>query len=442
MSPEPSVILMSSEDIADEGVAYRTELEGKVLALRFGFLHKDGVSIANDSVSVDSRAADLLLDTVQGFAFGKDVEDALATWREGAANALKELTNELRDLDVRDFAYLLRFRLRGEREPFADYLEWFLGEALRGKVDETVEWDKPVFSRIDNPESYLDIEGGHPHPSNKIARLFHRLRFSMPTKRSRKRFALGDVFVNEAKDAARVVLSPDCDLVPREAGQPSAPRLLTLGGHLKELETDGAYIGELVLLGDKVMAIKWSLKDVATSSMAESGEIVVDGTAYSLLGTLRPQHARSIQAQAFADLERVGLAVAPAVYRTARVEAFIKDKGGNMTGLAQDELAKHPATLLYARGGKEKEHLLLFDRSYVRALIASLSQVDNGSLAADAKSNHTSFIQQTAEVTAPMQRDGLKIGGKGPFGSIVVMKKPKKGPQWLQFVVKIENDDA
>ena len=52
-----------------------------------------------------------------------------------------------------------------------------------------------------------------------------------------------------------MVISPDCDLVPR-GNKMAAARLLTVGGVVKGLEEDGAYAGELVWLdsskGDKM----------------------------------------------------------------------------------------------------------------------------------------------------------------------------------------------
>ena len=437
-SAKPSVVLMSSEDIKDKGGAYRAELDGAVLALRFGFLHKDGVAFSGRSLAIDSKAADLLLDTAQGFSFGKDVEQALAIWRKGAGEALDLLEHELRELDVRDFAYLLRFRLKDEGESFADYLEWFLGESLRGKVDETVEWDKPAFTRIDKPENYQAIEGGHPQPSDRIARLFHRLRISMPTRRSKKRFALGDLYINAKKDAVRVVLSPDCDLVPRQTGKASAKRLLTLGGELKPLENDDVFVGDLVMIEDETRAIKWSVKDIATSPIGKSGKLDIDGVEFSLFGTLRSQQAQNIQTLAFADLRRVGLAVAPTVYRIAPVEVVLALKSGKQQTLAPEELSKYPATLLFAREGSGKGHHVLFDRSYTRALLAALSQFDAEKLTPEGKGHYKNFLAKTAQVTGPMQREGLMIGDKGPFGTSTRKQMPDKSGGWLQFVIKMD----
>ena len=435
----PSVILMSSEDIDDRGGSYRADLEGAVLALRFGFLHKDGVSIEGKALSIDGRAADILLDTAQGFGFGKDIQLALSKWREGAEKALDDLQDELRDLDVRDFAYLLRLRLEKEGESFADYLEGFLGESLRGAVDECVEWDAGVFKRIDKPDSYQAIEGGHPEPSDRIAKLFHRLKVSMPTRRSKKRFALGDIYMSQAKDKVRVVLSPDCDLVPRPKEGPRAPRLLTLGGKLTDLRADGAFVGDLVMVGDEPKAIKWSLKDIATHPTKNPGELTVEGLPFALFGTLRPQQAQHIQAKAFADLRRVGLAVEPTVYRTVKVEAMQRSKSGKLNAVASEELAKHPATLFFAREGSNKGHHVHFHRSFVRALYASLEQVKSADLMPADKSQFQNFMENRTKVTVQMQRDGLIIGDKGPYGTSLAQEKTARDGGWLQFVVRMED---
>ena len=93
--------------------------------------------------------------------FGRTLEAALRRWKCGAETGLKELYKELGELDVKDFAYLLRFRLYEEGEPFADYLEWFLGESLRAVVDNKVQWDTEEFSRI-NDEKLTECDRRYP----------------------------------------------------------------------------------------------------------------------------------------------------------------------------------------------------------------------------------------------------------------------------------------
>lgn len=434
----PSVVLMSSEDVEAKTQEYRGQLDEMVLALRFGFLHKDGVR-GGEEPKVDDASADLLLDTVQGFEFGRGLDQSLRKWRAGAEEALDKLNKELHDLDARDFAYLLRFRLQGEGGSFADYLEWFLGEALRGSVDDTVGWGSECFAKIGDPTSYELIEGGHPAPSDRIARLYHRLRFSMPNDRPRQRFKTGDIFVNADGTKIRAVISPDCDLVVRPNGRTSAKRLLTIGGDLRDMHDDGAFASELLVNEDEVTkAISWSFEDVATSTMTDTATICVDGASYKLFGTLRPLYANSVQTSALADLGRVGLAVAPPVYRVAKVKAyFVSD--GNGKELSPARLEREPATILFARGGNEKDHKVLFTRSYVRALIAALQDIETGELPDDVSAQMSDFIKNSPKVAERMQRKGLQINEDGPYGS-KVRKNRRKGSDWLQFVVILKDN--
>ena len=225
----PAVILMSSEDVQGRAQRYRSSLEGKVTALRFGFLNKNWIQRAGDGLIAVGDAADVLMETSGSFEFGRILEAALRRWKCGAETGLKELYEELRDLDVKDFAYLLRFRLYEEGEPFADYLEWFLGESLRAVVDNKVEWNTEEFSRLNEKELTEAIEGAHPVPSSRIAQFFNRMRFNSRQNRVRVRFGLGDLFIAPDKKSVRMVITPDCDIVVRN-GRRGASRLLTVGG--------------------------------------------------------------------------------------------------------------------------------------------------------------------------------------------------------------------
>ena len=205
-------------------------------------------------------AADVLMDTWASFDFGRTLEAALQQWRCGAESGLKALYKELRDLDVRDFAYLLRFRLYEEGEPFADYLEWFLGESLRAAVDDGVKWKTREFARLNCRELTNGIEGAHSVPSSRIAALFGRMRFNSRENRVRARFGLGDLYIGPDQRNVRMVITPDCDLVVRDEVR-TASRLLSVGGTIRGLGEDKAVAGNLILLRTP-KAITWELKDV------------------------------------------------------------------------------------------------------------------------------------------------------------------------------------
>ena len=91
-----------------------------------GFLNKKWINGDGNRLTASGQAADVLMDTSRSFEFGRTLESALQRWKAGATAGLEKLYGELSDFDIKDFAYLLRFRLYQEREPFADDLEWFL----------------------------------------------------------------------------------------------------------------------------------------------------------------------------------------------------------------------------------------------------------------------------------------------------------------------------
>ena len=98
----PAVILMSSEDVQGRAQRYRSSVKDRVTALRFGFLKKDWIRRVGDGLVAVGDAADVLMETSGGFEFGRTLEAALRLWRRGAEEGLKELYEDLRDLDVKD----------------------------------------------------------------------------------------------------------------------------------------------------------------------------------------------------------------------------------------------------------------------------------------------------------------------------------------------------
>ena len=77
----PAVILMSSEDVQGRAQRYRSRLEGKVTALRYGFLNKKWIRRAGDGLIAVGDAADVLMETAGSFEFGRTLEAALGQWK-------------------------------------------------------------------------------------------------------------------------------------------------------------------------------------------------------------------------------------------------------------------------------------------------------------------------------------------------------------------------
>ena len=374
-----AVVLMSSQDVVDRKQAYLKRLGNRVMALRFGFLLKGWVQGRGQELTASGDAADVLMDTSGSFDFGRILEAALKVWKVGVHEALEELHLELRGFDVKDFAYLLRFRLYEEGEPFADYLEWFLGESLRAIVDDRVEWGTPEFSQLDDRRLTQAIEGAHPLPSNRFAQFFHRLRFNSRAKRTRIRFGLGDLFASPNFKSVRMVVSPDCDLVSRN-GRRAASRILTIGGSVRGLHEDHAFAGELIF-HNSPKAIKWNYKDVMTHEFEECTSLQVDGMSYTYFGSMRPLPAQSIQNAVLSDLSRVALAVPPTVHVGAPIKVYLKKKVGNQGRVEElEELNEARAQVFMPRGGNEKQIRVLFTPRFVRDLRAKLQELSEDDL--------------------------------------------------------------
>ena len=438
VNADPAVVLMSSEDVADRKDAYLGRLDDRVMALRFGYLNKRWVRGAGQALTASGDAADVLIDTSGSFEFGRTLEAALKTWTTGAEEALQQLSRELREFDVKDFAYLLRFRLYDEGEPFADYLEWFLGESLRAIVDEKVEWTTDDFSRLNNKELTQAIEGAHPLPSARIAKFFHRMRFNSRKTRPRVRFALGDLFIAPNKKSVRMVITPDCDLVPRN-GPPCANFILTIGGMILGLEEDRAFAGELIF-HKSPKAIKWNFKDLMTHVFGDTATLDVDGTAYAFFASMRPLSAQAIQKAALADLSRIGVAVPPIVDVGAPVKVYVKQYVNNQAQVVElKELELARVQVLMPRGGKDNQMRALFAPKFVRELLAKLEEMEENDLHPDHRQHRRDCIEKAAEVHKVMLRKGLAFPGEGIFKLVTSVGELRR-KAWLEIVIDVSDE--
>ena len=435
----PGVILMSSEDVEDRAQRYRGRLEGRVTALRFGFLNKNWIQQVGDGLIAEGDAAEVLMETSGGFEFGRTLEVALQRWKCGAEAGLKELYKELRDLDVKDFAYLLRFRLYEEGEPFADYLEWFLGESLRAVVDNKVEWNTEEFSSLNERELTDAIEGARPIPSSRIAQLFHRMRFNARQNRVRARFGLGDLFVAPDNTNVRMIITPDSDIILRN-GRRAANRLLTVGGMIRGLGDEKALAGNLIFYGAP-KALTWELKDVMSHDFDGIAGLQVGEVVYSYYATMRTLAAQAIQKEVLGDLARVGSTVPPTVDVDAPVKVYLKKMVENRPEIAAlDDLVEPQAQVFMPRGGSDKKMRALFTSRFVRTLVARLEGIDEADLFPDDRTHRNNWIGNAQKVRKAMLHDGIRLPGEGMYKMFASLKGAKRGKNWLEIVVDVSDD--
>ena len=433
----PAFVLISSQEISDVD-EYRVEAKSGILALRFGFLRKNMVRQTGEEIEIDHEAADALLDVSQGYLFGKALQSVLLEWKAGAECALSGFLGEVSDLHTKDFAYLMRFRLREEGQPFREYLGWLFGECLKGLIDEKVNWENSSFSRLEGVDELdRNIEGAFEGASVTITRLFHRSRVDSHRKSTIRRYRLGDLFARPEDRIVRVVITPDCDLMERNSTR-EPKRVLTMGGTLNTFDQKNTAADDFLLFNDQPFGVTWNPKDLMAfpfdghDSLRESCQFV---------GTLRGVYALEMQRRALTDLSRVGLPVAPALGINATATVWIW-KNGCYVQLSICSSSR--ATVIPARA-RGKEHRVLFPRPFVHELIDRLSEMQSADLSTEHNNLRLSALNNGGinKLYTTFCREGIRPNAKGIFGIMLILGDGQNTDQvksWLKIKLDLSDE--
>ena len=439
-SEGPAVVLMSSyASVKDEANNFRRGIGGGLFTSRFQFVDKGKLAIEGGKVAIQPDAAGTLLDLAQCRSFGVELNEALAQWRKGVDKAINDVFSDIGDLELRDLAYLIRFRLDDEGQPLSDYLEWFFGEVLLDRIGGSVAWTHPSFVALNRP---IDgpgrhIEGMFDGATSKIAEMFSRVRIdkrSIDAPRDRR---MGDLYTVEGSpDEVCAVITPDCDLIQRKATGPRAKRILTVSGRLHPIEAPNVTAADFVMHGNQPYSVAWDTKDLRTLPFGAERQ---HPPGMTHAGTMRPLYALELQRRVLDDVGRVGLAIAPALNYTALSSAF-QAVSGKLTKVDLGDLTGAACSVMPSRGGSDKA-TIVFHRGFVERLqnaLASLTYegADAGSKAWVKKVKGTAW--QDA-VTAKLLGSGIEDGE--PFEGLVVAirEKPAKlkdQPAMCQIIVQ------
>ncbi len=451
VSPEigediPAIVLMSSKNIEDVE-EYRHDVGGdQILSLRFGFLKKEFVQQNNSGFEIKHETANVLLDMSQGYLFGRMLQQALNEWKKGTKLAFNTFMKEVADLHTKDFAYLLRFRLREEGQPLSEYLEWLFGECLKGLIGEKVDWNHSSFLELDSEKELEEkIEGAFEGPSVQIAKFFHRVRINNRKSCTSKGYRLGDIYGQLEEKQIRTVVTPDCDLIVRR-GKTKVNSVLTMGGMLKQFDTEDSIADEFFILENQPYCMKWNPKDLQTYP-AEGEESLQQIDNLQFLGTLRPLYAQGIQRRALSDLSRIGFPVAPALGINATVTAWIRTKNDKKPFEPIDINASDLATIIPSRGGQRSGHRVLLRRGFFNELIDYLYCLQKSkpvNIDADAKCLY-SILRKGGidDFRKEFLQKGALTKGKGKFGTGLVLDSSpniKQNAPWLQITVTVKDE--
>ncbi|MYD94252.1 MAG: hypothetical protein F4Y02_11310 [Chloroflexi bacterium] len=432
----PAIVLMSSREIADVN-SYRHDLgEPHVLALRFHFLQKRSILYKDGKLVPELDAVNALLNTSQGYLFRQQVQHALAQWKNGAEDALRAFMENVSDLETKDFAYLLRFRLREDGQTLGDYLDWFFGECLKGFVEEKVDWQHSSFASLNadgRPEQ--GIEGAFEGPSPTIARLFHRVRVTSRRGHPGMDYRLGDLFAERRTNRICTVITPDCDLVQRN-GPPKAESVLTMRGTVKSFDDENSSADDFLLLKDGLCSVRWDPKDLQTFPYSGRGALATH-YRFKFLGTLRPLYAQEIQRRALTDLARVGLPVAPAFGINTPASVWVREAGRHFTEIHLSSQAI--ATMVPPRTGEHQVAKFVLRRRFLDEMITKLSQIAPDSMSSGDHGSLRALQTEDAleKLYATFLIDGGRIGDNCYGIGLTMGTEPRQGKKanWLQIVL-------
>ncbi|QIO61582.1 hypothetical protein [Rhizobium leguminosarum] len=438
----PSIVLMSSHsDVSNQAESFRKGIgRGLVYASRFTHLEKKHLRFVEANVQIDPDAADALLDIVQTYEFGRALDLAFECWLKGATDAVGELRGDVEHLNLKELAYLIRFRLAAEGQGLLEYIEWFFGECLLDGIGHAFDAGILNDNRIKAVEgdAATRVEGAFDGPTKKIAELYHKVRIQSPRTASTSNYRLGDLYlvVEGTKKRIAAIVTPDCDLITRQDGKRRALRLLTVGGNYKVYDAADVTVSDFIMIGNKAYNVSWDTKEIISRDPKEWPEPGQSKDGITYLGTLRPQYAQALQRSVLDDLGRVGLSVAPALGMSAAAKIMVRTKGGETTTLTLTGLPKAYAYLVPGRNTADKPKVV-FIRRYVAALLDELIKLDVEDYPVVVQLKKAGAYQKLQK----MFQDGIRIEDVVDLGISVTAKLKAPSDIWCWISVSLPDYD-
>lgn len=376
----PSIVLMSSHKVADRMETFRQLLSaerGEAFASRFNFIEKRQLQVRAGVIEVEAEAFDALLEVVRSHAFGRALHAALSQWKAGAEAAVGAVWADINALTLKDFSYLVRFRLAQEGMSLSEYVEWFFNECLADSVGQAVDWEGIAFKLIDQPDGPVaDIRGAYDGPTKAVANMFDKVRIEKPRPTPRRNHRMGDLYLVIRKNGTpevRALLTPDCDLIRRKSGACKARALLFVGGNLRAIDAPDASLSDFVMLDGVAHNVMWQPKDIHTVPISYFPAPAKPPKRFKTIGTLKPLYAYELRAKVLDDLSRFGLNVPPAMASNARATAIVEGAEADITFELAPE-GKAACSLVFSRGQLDETKAIFFE-SAIAQLLGELAKI-------------------------------------------------------------------
>ena len=265
--------------------------------------------------------------------------DYIDTVKESLSAAASELSGQLDELDLSDFAHLQNLALLDDGHPLGEYLSWLFSSHLRSLAFERNLRHK------ENQVDALTFEGAlvaPARPSHLITSFHHSAVFARnlgplrPHPRSRPGEGsdiplarLGDVFLDDGPSRAIVILSADCDLSfapDRPRSTPRSDSVLLVPGEPQLLRTPATRADAPATEGVEhevdVFRIDWLFHRYKTVPIRDLTEhLTSNGFRVESYERLTPLYALQLQQEFANKVFRVGSPATPPV--TLRLKASV-----------------------------------------------------------------------------------------------------------------------
>lgn len=328
--PKPLIVLMSSRPgVVAQADQFRRDT-GLLAGIFYAFPKKELV----DPFSLQLHMQVL----ARSMQFAHKLQEFMERLRAKVQEIGIEFAGRIGDLTLSDYAHIQRLSLQEDGQPFGDYLmslfsayfgHLLFNQALKPERDalDVVTFDDLVpFQSL--PSLRLVEMYGYTLFDTEVGAVANHPRSSSagPADRPTEPLLfLGDIFERtntEAQDLY-IIINAQCDL----SFAPGAKRtmdpersILLLPGRLQPLReaiTDGEKDvprTELFIRGEKTFRVLWNTRRLMSVKYKEIGTWLVDNQ-YQRTARLRLPYALELQRAFSADLNRVGMPVAPPIYQ-------------------------------------------------------------------------------------------------------------------------------
>lgn len=330
---QQQVVLMSSKE--------------KVRTFRKRFRYETGIHganflfVAKKDMDVEWKVRAHLEMLSKALPHSRVIGEYIEAAKQGMKWAKDELDNKLDDLDLGDYAYIQKVALESNGQPLGEYLSWLFSSHMAALAFECEVRKKQA--EVDRIEFEGEVVSPS-EPSTVVATLYHDALFTRrvgPLGRHPWASAedvdgdvpmvrLGDVFIDEDRSKAVVVLSADCDLAFSPGGKRAPvhdrPVLVIMGVPRtiwKEGEQSTDHSTEGMERAGEVYRVDWQFSKYRMIPLGQiKRELEEGGFDLTDRDRLRPLYALQLQHEFSAHMFRVGHPIMPPLHRKVAAKVF------------------------------------------------------------------------------------------------------------------------